>query len=321
MNTRTKTALERMAAQRFPSDELLRDTQPDGPHARLLGEPLIIPSAVADLSPSRTRIRTRRRVLVAAALATVAAAGSVTVIPRLAGPAADAATAPLLQYTPLPEKETATDMLTDLAARARSQPPLPGSGPYHYIHTRGWYLHSAQTTDGRILDSRIEASDREKWIASDGSGRLEEVRGGQRTRWSGTFGPGGLTPAAEVLQHSRTRTTADWFQAIRETWSLQAVPPEQQSELLNTLAAQPNLVLEGTVNDRAGRQGIAISTVTQGETPEMRYVLVLDPETGMLLDFEEVALTSDGLPIEAPATIGYTLWLASGYTATTTERP
>jgi hypothetical protein len=40
-----------------------------------------------------------------------------------------------------------------------------------------------------------------------------------------------------------------------------------------------------------------------------------------LLDYEEIALNAGNLPIQAPSTIGYTLWLASGYTTTTTERP
>jgi hypothetical protein len=107
-------------------------------------------------------------------------------------------------------------------------------------------------------------------------------------------------------------------------WSRQVVTRQVQSALLSILATQPDLIVEGMATDRAGRQGIAISTTArspQERTPAMRYVLIIDPDTGMLLSAEEVALEAGTLPIHVPATIGYALFLRSGYTPGTTGRP
>jgi len=75
--------------------------------------------------------------------------------------------------------------LVELAARAEGQPSPPGAGPYSYVHTRGRQLATDQTTDGRILDARVEEAEREVWIAADGGGRIEETRDGRRSRTSG----------------------------------------------------------------------------------------------------------------------------------------
>lgn len=329
MNQRTSSALARMAAQPFPSKESWRDAERNGRAMQLLLREN--GSISSNLAPRRPAQPARRRVLLVAGV-TIAAAtlGSVTLYPGLAGQTAYAATAPMLRYTPLDAKEFPTNILTDLAARARSQPPVRGSGAYQYIRTQGWYLATDQSTDGRILGSRIEASDREFWVAADGSGRIEETRAGQPTRWSGVYTPGQLlarvttSGSAESVQATLTRqnpgrTSAAWFEAVKDIWNTQAVSPELQSALLRILAARSDLKVDGTVTDRAGRPGIAVST--RGPTRATRYVLILDVETGMLLDYEEIALEAGDLPVEAPATIGYTLWLASGRVVTTSERP
>lgn len=336
MNTRTRSALDRMAAQRFNPEELVRDHRSASMPTRLLDElhatsPQPVTGAV---TPPPRRI-TRRRLLVAAGIAAVAAGGSVVAVPRLTGSTAYAATPPLLHYTSTSSKGAATDILTDLAARARRQPPPPGSGPYHYVRTRGWYLHTELTTDMRVLRSGIEPSNREQWVAGDGSGRLNITRNGEPSRLSGIYGPGKLLAGfittgtvgelrARLADQHLGTGTAGWFTTVNDLWNGQVVPPELQSAVLSILAAQPGVTVRGTTTDRMGREGIAISADARSRhtgTPDMRYILVLDPRTGMLLDYEEVALTASDLPVQAPATIGYTQWLASGYTPTTTERP
>lgn len=332
MKPRVKEAIDRMAAQRFPSDELLADIQRDHvPRWTLAAasEPPVIPIACPN-PPSRTR----RRVLVAAGLTAVAIAGSAVALPRLAAPPAYADTPSMLHYTPFASKESAMDALTQLADRARRTPVPLGAGAVHYIQTRNWYLGTAMTTDMRILNTRVAETLRDEWIAADGSGRILDVRDGQPARWSGPHGsePGHSFIVGRTVEELRAqlsqgyggRSTAGWFKATREIWNQQVVTPELQSALLTILAAQPDVTVEGTTTDRAGRSGIAVSTTTKnsGElTPEMRFTLILNPDTGMLEAYEQIALQAGTLPIHVPATTGYTLWLRQGYTPDTTHRP
>ncbi|MDN5855802.1 MAG: hypothetical protein L0K86_23770 [Actinomycetia bacterium] len=170
-------------------------------------------------------------------------------------------------------------------------------------------------------------ADRQLWLAANGAGRIEETRAGQPTSSSGRYEAGGLSPSpiaagpAEGLQdrlvhQNPGRTTAEWFATVTDIWNTQAVSPALQAALLSILATRPDLHLDGTVTDRAGRAGIAVSIEVPG-APRTRDVLILSPTTGMLLGFEEIALESGDLPVKAPATIGYTLWLSSGHTTST----
>ncbi|HEY9475917.1 MAG TPA: CU044_5270 family protein [Mycobacteriales bacterium] len=324
MNRNTRSALDRMAAQRFPSDDALGDTDEMSP--RLLNE--LRDTSPRPVASAPTRRPVRRRVLVAAGIVAVAAVGSIVVVPHLNEPTAFAETAPALQYLPGAPKGTARDLLTELAARAQAQPPAPGSGPYHYVHTRSWSLGTGMTTEMKLLWWRIEKTEREQWSGSDGSGRIL-VRG-ERPEMSfdknlrpGELDGSILAGSPEALQaklaaQNPRRTAAGWF----NMWNTQVVSPELQSALLRNLAAQPGLTVPGMTTDRAGREGIAFSAVDSDETPVMRYVMVLDPNTGMLLDFEKIALENfEDIPMKTPATTGYTVWLGTGYTASTTERP
>lgn len=320
MKTRTKSAHERMAQQEFPHDEVLRAAQPDSMPAR-------IRDALSDPRPASpptregwTRAFGRRRLLVTASMAAVVVAvGAYPVVSELSEPSRYAATPHLLSYTPLASSRSASEVLKDLAARARSQPPLPGSGRYGYIHTRSWNLSVGRTVDGELLFSRIETTDREEWIAPDGSGRILATQDGQRLI-SGTHGPWQAGSPGDVLDNPK-HTTADWFQFTNDLWRLQAVSPQRHSKLLTNLAQQPGLILKGKTTDRAGRTGIAISTTTTDHEPKIRHVMILDPNTGMLLSMERVGLTASSLPIKPPATLSYTLWLDRGHTDSVYEKP
>jgi len=214
-------------------------------------------------------------------------------------------------------------LLTVLAARAAAQPPPPGSGPYSYVRTRGWSVATARMTDGRLLDARTEETDRELWLAADGSGRIEETRGGQRSRTSRVYGPGELSaepsPDATAPGEPEVTMPGSAIESVRQlqsVWLTQAVRPELQARLLHHLAAHPGLNVE-EVTDRAGRAGIAVSA----EEAVGRTVLVLDTDTGMLLAAEEVAPRAGGVPVRAPVTMESTLWLRVGFTSDTDARP
>lgn len=222
--------------------------------------------------------------------------------------------------------------LVELATRAESQLPPPGSGPYSYVHTRGWCLATDQMTNGRLLDARVEETEREFWVAADGSGRIEETRDGLRSRMSGVYGPGGLSPGpfaawpadavpGPLLRQSGSPLPVGRIKDIASVWRVQTVPPALQASLLRSLATLPGLRLEETT-DRAGRPGLAVSAddPPAGSGWRGRHVLVLDAATGMLLAAEEITLQGGG-PVRPPGTGSYTSWLRTGYAADSDTRP
>lgn len=345
--TNTRDAVSRMAAQQFP------DTPSEPPSDHALDSIL---KQERDDAPRRTRLHghSRQALLVAAAVAIVVAgaAGVVTTVGDgssnptrtpgiVAGPTlspvvpqpGDAPTPPLLTFVALNEPASAAEILDGLAQRAQEQPDDRGSGRYEYVHTRGWYLSTKQMVDGTVLSSRIEPAERELWVAADGSGRIEETRNGTETDFSSDFGPGELGAMTiedassvqeleeRLLADHQGRTAGQWFVAIGDIWRQQSVSPQLQSALLSILAEQNGIDVLGTVEDRAGRPGIAVSTIA--ERRDTQYVLILDADTGDVLDFETIALAPHAAPapVTPPATISYTLWLDSGRTDSTTERP
>jgi hypothetical protein len=220
--------------------------------------------------------------------------------------------------------------LRQLAARTRNATPVRGAGRYHYVHTRGWYLHADADLHNRVQHSGIAAVDRQQWIAADGSGRLKVVSAGKQIMPTGTYAAGGLAPsgiaasasAAQIRKRHHVRpTAASWIAEINEVWSDQVVPPGLQATLLRELASQPHLTLLGTTTDRAGRRGLAVSATSVSGKSRERSVLILDQRTGMLLDAETMALTAGSLPVKAPATTAYTVWLTQGFTNTTQRVP
>jgi hypothetical protein len=320
MTSRVKSALARMQAQPFP----------DGPPAD--AELATFPqgfrgNSVPAAAPvhGRRRAVSRRAVLVGG-LATAVAATSIAVPPLLGGTAAYAVTPEMLTYTPV--AQSARDLLGTLAARAREQPAAQANGHYHYMHQRGWYLGVAGDTEGRILSSGINEIIREQWIAPDGSGRLRRDDG--RSAVSDEhFGPGGLLAGfvreggmPEVIRSSGSggKDAVGVLRAVADLWGRQVLSPRQQADLLLILADQAGLSVLGETTDRAGRVGVAIGAEHREGAGE-RLVLVFAPSTGALLDVESIVLKDSDLPVKAPATIEYTVWLATGHTSSLQSRP
>jgi len=188
-------------------------------------------------------------------------------------------------------------------------------------------------SDGRILDARVEETEREFWVAADGSGRIEETRDGRRTRTSGIYGPGGLSPgplaaappgvpAHVAVRQDRSPRPVGLIKDVASLWQIQTVTPALQAGLLRHLATEPGLRREETT-DRAGRPGLAVSA----EDPlshsgfRSRHVLALDPETGMLLAAEEITLQRGDLPAGMPDPHSYTYWIRTGHAPDPDTRP
>jgi len=94
----------------------------------------------------------------------------------------------------------------------------------------------------------------------------------------------------------------------------QVVSPRLESQLWTMLAGRRNVDYMGMVRDRAGREGEAFcTTIDAGKPGAERMILVISPQTGMLLGEEDVFLTNPGgLTIKQfPTVVGYTTYVTS----------
>jgi hypothetical protein len=117
---------------------------------------------------------------------------------------------------------------------------------------------------------------------------------------------------AELLRgHADPREPVTYrlIRAVRVLHSHHVVPARLAGGLWRMLAQQPDLTFAGEVTDRAGRSGQAIAFDFDLSLPK-RWMLVISPETGRLLAFEEILTTDAGkLNIQIPAVIGYEVFL------------
>ena len=226
--------------------------------------------------------------------------------------------------------EGPSEGLRRLAMVAAAQPrPAAGAG-VHCVRTRGWYLTSSQWLVGETLqhmDSRMQEVDRQLWRAEDGSGRLEERCDGRRSDLSGDYGPGhfdlpSLPSSASGAPARPAPRGLCQLRGLVELWSTRVVPPALQAALLDALAGQSWAVTLTAVNDRLGRDGVAVAAEENVLGMTSRYVVVLSAATGRLLAAEEVALDqADWLPALVPCTTSYTAFVTSALVDSLGSRP
>lgn len=327
---RTRHAVERMAAQPLMTNDRLLGSAPS--RSTLLDQIIKTPGGYARPARTRRRYSPPRLALVGACVA-VAVAVSL-ILSQIVGNQATAfaATPQPLDYHVAPATPPAAHLLNRLAQVAETQSPPARHGSYEYIRSRGWNLNVATDTNGNVLSARIQPTTTQVWIAADGSARSEQARAGQGNPTSYNFPAGtlpnsrGLPTDPVTLQRVLAKShhalgTFEWFVAVHDVWSQQVVSSHLESALLRVLAAKPGMIDRGTVIDRAGRHGVAVSTDSDQGGVRTRSTLIFDPTTGMLLDSEYAALTAGKLPIKAPAITGYTIWLSTGYAHTDHSRP
>jgi hypothetical protein len=156
----------------------------------------------------------------------------------------------------------------------------------------------------------------ETWWATDGSGRIERVRGGSDYGvHTGTFGPGEFfsdsgpvaylsTDPVELEQQLRTRVEeggaspepyADWggpiewglIRSIRELLEAPDVAPAQKAALVQVAANIDGVDVDTASQDPSGRDAILLTSDTEGQTHRWWF----DPQSYQLLD------ASDGYTI------------------------
>jgi hypothetical protein len=264
---------------------------------------------------------------------TAAIALGVLLLARLigatAGPAL-AATPPPLHYTPAgANASSGRALLLLLAATAARQPPTrPASGRYAYVKTMGWYVTLGQGPGaGQVFPQTSQS-----WLRPNGSGRVINVTGAGSHRTVDELhvrsGPRlfqlATTTAGVARQLNVGHPVSDGPQerlvAFSDTASQQPIAPAAEAAILRLIARNPHLVNRGTVTDRAGRPGVAVSLAAPGLGTE--YTLILSPHTGQLLGVEQTALraTANG-QIRRGDVLAYTTIINAGYVANTSSLP
>lgn len=271
----------------------------------------------------------RRRWSIGISVATAAAvaAFALVVSPSVSIPGTNqlpayAATPELLSYGMAEGKGDARTQLLELAAKARTQPPVDLSGKYTHIKIQGWYLNSS--ISGGKVKSALEPAVEEMWRAADGSGWIHggKAKPGEISRSFNEPLSGDAATFQKQIddKYDLSMGTFESFVAIADLYRAEVLGPDVRAAALTFLAnAQSDQPIEylGEASDRIGRQGIAIATESARSGLPTRYVLIFDQNTGQLLASEQV-LTKDAgkLRVKIPAVTSYSVWVESNTTNT-----
>jgi hypothetical protein len=309
-------------------------------------------------SVPNSRRRVKRRVAIAAAAVAVAVTVAVTGLPSgftgHSSGTAYAATPPMLhyQYTPA-SGPAATDVLRQLASRA-AQRQAEGTGDVSFLEYQAWGLSTAvshgqghsnitpmlvaqwTTPTGDIYQANAttatEAVDPTTSVRepSPAPTALNDARARQIGKTQlfdlGRLSTDPTTLARQLVDDpfpsgqpaSIVSPDLARLDNLLYLYRQQALPPSLQSAIWQALATVPGGVDLGTVTDRLGRVGVAIAFDGQHGRP-LRYVLIADPNTGMLLGDEEIATTKvgtgsiDPLGVRIPAVLDYHAYVAAGH--------
>lgn len=313
-------------------------------------------ASVTDHHRAPSESRRSSRSLAAAAVVALLVAGAVVVGPGGGSTPAVAATPPVLPYE-TSSAEPASPVLLRISAAAAALPAEPAAGPYRYVRTQGWALNSA--IGGGRVTSVLASQQRETWRLPDGTGRVRTTAGenlvdriGSRETLdaalteraasdedlaSDGYAPPPLvdidrlptgSPAAFALAVSSGANTdipagALVAQHIQQLFAEQPVPPQTRADIWQLLATVPGVTYRGELTDRVGRRGTAITIDDDGTAhglPE-RYLFIIDPATGQLLEYDDILTTDPGkLNVRVPAILSLTVYLDAGYTTSPTGR-
>ena len=262
-----------------------------------------------------------------------------------------AATPPPLLYH-VDSTQSGRAVLLQLATVAARQPvpSPPASGRFAYVKYAGWYL-DVRVAGATATSTFPPPTVTEAWTRPDGYGRVIRRRaaGGLRVTGS-TRGPivedftipSGVGRPFPLLRLSTDPTVVArqlnagdppkwrepvWRFILLSNLSMeQQVPPNVESTILRVLARSSGLINSGTVVDRAGRPGVAVSLDSRNPPgvsgPRERDTLIFSPRTGRLLGEEETLIGNPmKLPVRRGAVLDYTVFLSSNYVERVPARP
>ncbi|MEA2211080.1 MAG: hypothetical protein QOF83_1028 [Solirubrobacteraceae bacterium] len=224
--------------------------------------------------------------------------------------------APLRYQAPVPM--SGAQILLEVSQRAGSQRPAPRRRRYGYVRREDWRLSAGP---GRPGSARLLPVTASSWLTASGQGLVQTRRPGGseptvNRRTAGHPLPNLTeTTTPSTLGFGATGSAQEFLQLVTLAQS-QPVPPHLLSAVLVSLAGLPGLSNRGSVVDRAGRPGIAVSINLADTATPRRYTLVFDPRTGALDECDEELLQdSSRLDAQAGAVVAYTVFLGSGYTS------
>ncbi len=237
-----------------------------------------------------------------------------------------AATPPRLVYTPPTSTTGVPGMLRKIADQVESLPPN-GAGPYGQVAVQEWAL---STRVDEQVTSKVVPMEWVSWSGPDGAGAervRREMMDGKTiettrpltSRWRARE----LSTDPVLLErqlaedHPSENGPAGRLLAVADAYRDQPVDPPLRAALLRYLADTPTLEAQGKVTDRLGREGIAVSLISDYSGLPTRYVMIIDPSTGLLLGTEQELTERAGrLNVPIPSVISYTAfhpgaWLPS----------
>ncbi|MEU4552755.1 CU044_5270 family protein [Micromonospora violae] len=273
-------------------------------------------------------------------VASAAAVVGGMVIVQVTGPSAPvyAATPPPLQLQYAGAAPPARDELLRLAAAIESAPAgAPSAGRFSFVQVGQWSLDFSSgrgRTEVAMVPQLIST-----WRATDGSGKvatvsLDRADVGERPDVQGliaaaargnaevdTYAAGqmGAVVAEPVptdvdaleralyAHQPRSNGPQSAVRAVADLYRNNAVDQDVRVAALRYLARADGVLLRGTVTDRIGRPGLAVSVDSDKGT---RDLLVIDRRTGLLLAYESMFLRRpERLPVKVPAVFVYVLYL------------
>ncbi|HEV7720677.1 MAG TPA: hypothetical protein VGO60_05315 [Iamia sp.] len=300
------------------------------------------------------RHRGRAVVLAAAVLLVVLVAGVAIAVatdterdpspPADTAPATESdATLPRLELT---VREPAAPALLALADRAEADLAVVPAASVAYARTVS--RNQEITVDGDRTSIDHTASQQETWTEPDG--RYHWRRGPGPTARDGSVvqvGPDLLLPGGDLVDGDPTvaeplarpqgvdAVRADLhvgqggqpepynaLERLVEILGRQPLLADDRAALYRALATIDGIEHRGEVVDRAGRDGIAFSYETDFAGALSELIVVVNDETGELLETEEVMLESaPAIPIDEPVVQRYEVVLTVASVAAVGERP
>jgi hypothetical protein len=231
--------------------------------------------------------------------------------------------------------DQASRLLHCLADTAAALPPPDRAGGVDYVRTRSRHRDSRSllSRDGTLTStgSEVVLVDRELWISPDGSGRIVELRVGPSRRHQRDlvcepgalhyFGdlptePAALAAALPVRAGTSNAAGFAVLDAVHQVWAARVVPPVLHAAMLRVLA-RCDVTHRGMSTDALDRP---CETFSADDDQRRRQVL-LDPETGLLREYQVVVLGPDGTPDHASDRSSYSSFLMSCYVGSTLDRP
>ncbi|MDQ3156967.1 MAG: CU044_5270 family protein [Actinomycetota bacterium] len=244
-----------------------------------------------------------------------------------------------------PGEDPRAELLALSSAAAEQRPESP-EGKVQHVVTDNWFA----AVDDNLATAAVVPQIDETWLSPDGSLRLVQKRAtplaadGRGLPTAGSWEdfpatadetlPAGSNDADlahelpadpegvrdELLSmrgcEDRRRGLARSFclhQQIVELHRSHVVPSQTHATMWRMLADEEGFRLLGKVKDRAGREGIGISLISDRD-PSFRNVLIISPTTGELLGSEEILIkTLPKFDLGAPAITGFTAFLESEY--------